>query len=870
MNIVNKLTLRHMRLNKRRTLVTIIGVIISVAMVTAVATLGFSFADLVQRQTIADEGEWHVLYSNVNKDQLEAIKQDEDTKHVALSRDIGYAYLEGGQNKYKPYLFVKEYDAQGFKQFPVYLSEGRLPQATGEVLLSEHIATNGKVKYKIGDTITLDIGNRMVIDSDDASLWQLEQDSPLQTDEEGENREWIENPITQTFTVVGFMKRPTWEYTWAPGYTILTYMDESLMSKYDLVHASVVLKKVSRSLYGHAEQIAEENNISSVSFNNNLLRFYGITNNDGLNKMLISVSAVIMAVIMIGSVSLIYNAFAISVSERSRHLGMLSSVGATKRQKRHSVFFEGAVIGLISIPIGIVGGLVGIGITFWYINSIIQGALGLSEKLHVVVTPMSILISCLVSLLTIFISTYIPARKASKISAIDAIRQATDIKLTGKAVKTSKLVRKFFGMEAEIGLKNLKRNKRRYKATVFSLVISILLFLTVSYFTDNLKKAYSLTLDGANYDISISIRGGDASEEDNRILQSFANLPDVTESNIVKESFLYAWIPEAMIADKLKEVVQQAPELLQDGKFRYGIQLIGINDEYLAPFARQIGVDPQKLHDPNRLSAIIVDTVPYRDKDVGKYVETKAIHAKIGQSIDLFNLNREKQEDVYLDKIEIVGLTDQVPMGIHPGGIDRFNVIVSETVLKKLVEHQVDLNLWSYSYLKSSDPLKTQEQIEESKANNMFVYNIYQNRQRDEQMILILSVFTYGFIVLITLISIANIFNTISTSVALRKREFAMLKSVGMTPKSFNKMLNYESIFYGVKSLLYGLPISFAAMVLIYKSLMNGFSYGFILPWMSILIVIATVFVIVGASMLYSSAKVKKENIIEALRQESI
>jgi putative ABC transport system permease protein len=135
---------------------------------------------------------------------------------------------------------------------------------------------------------------------------------------------------------------------------------------------------------------------------------------------------------------------------------------------------------------------------------------------------------------------------------------------------------------------------------------------------------------------------------------------------------------------------------------------------------------------------------------------------------------------------------------------------------------------------------------------------------------LLMSVFTYGFIVLITAISMANIFNTISTSIALRKREFAILKSVGMTPKGFSKMLNYESVFYGVKSLVYGLPLSILLMYLIYRSLGYTFNYGFTLPWNSIIFVMGAVFFIVISAMLYSSSKIKQESIVEALKQENI
>jgi putative ABC transport system permease protein len=869
MNIVNKLTIRHLKQNKRRTLVTMIGVIISVAMVAAVATLGVSFLDLMKKQSIADDGEWHVLYKAVNKDQLEAIQKDEETKSVVITRDRGYAPLAGAQNANKPYLFIKEYNVQGFKHFPIELREGRFPQADDEVVLSEEIASNAKVEYKIGDRLTLEVGQRIYKNSlGEEQL--LDQNTGLRKDNESTD-ETLENKITASYSVVGFIKRPTWESTWAPGYTVLTYVDESLIGANETVNASVILKDVKKSLYAHAESLAKENNIDieSISYNNNLLRYYGVTNNDGVQATLFSLCAIIMGVIIVGSVSLIYNAFAISVSERSRHLGMLSSVGATKRQKRNSVFFEGAIIGAISIPIGIVCGLIGIGITFWLINSTIKGAMGVTEKLSLVVTPYSILIACAVSILTIFISTYIPAMRASKISAIDAIRQSIDIKLTGKTVKTSKFIRKLFGIEAEIGLKNLKRNKRRYQATVFSLVISIVLFLAVSYFTDNLKKSLELSQSGVNYDIQVTTGSGEISD---RVLNAITSLDDITEYSVLKQISINAWIPEAEIAKELQEQVKVDPTLLKNGKYEYYISFHALDHKRLQAYAEQVGADYNQLIDPDpkNLSAIVIDTVPYEDEVAGKYVETKVVHKKIGDRLDLFVKEGEAGLETNLKKVKIAQLTDQYPMGVSSRGLGDINIIGSEQVMDQLIEDMNNGRSYSILYLKSADSMATQHEIEEMKENETYVYNVFQGRQQEEQMILLMSVFTYGFILLITAISVANIFNTISTSISLRKREFAMLKSVGMTPKGFNKMMNYESIFYGIKSLLYGLPISVVVMYLIHKSLMNSFSYQFVLPWISIIYVIVAVFVIVTSAMLYSSSKVKKENIIDALKQESI
>ncbi len=808
------------------------------------------------------DGEWHVVYKDVNKEQIEIIESDKETKKLVLSSDLGYAPLEGSQNEYKPYLFVKAFSSEGFKQFPVTLSEGRLPENENEIVISDSIELNGKVSLKIGDQLTLPVGNRILIDESGTKV-EYDQQTSLQMTE-GEISEELQNQVTREYTVVGVMKRVSWEPTFSPGYTVITYLDKSKLDENDQVNAVVVLEKVKKSLFKHAEQLAKENNISRVDFNSALLRYHGVTDNDGLNRTLYSLLAIIMSVIIIGSVALIYNAFAISVSERARHLGMLSSVGATKSQKRNSVFFEGIIIGLISIPIGLLAGIMGMGVTFWFINQFLEGALGVSEPLKVTITPYSIIGACGISMITIFISTFIPARKASKITAIDAIRQTSDIKLTRKAVKTSKWIRRMFGLEAEIGLKNLKRNKGRYRVTVFSLVISIVLFLSVSFFTDSLKKSLVLSQDGINYDIQVDADRESESELAD-LYRKIQALPDVTRSSVTRRLDLTTLVEKEKVADELKGTLKY-----EDGKAPYFLFLTGLDEESLKKYADQVGVDVKQLTDPEHISGIVVDTITYQDGQTGKFIEASGIHTKVGESIELMYDDYQAGEKFKLEDIEIAALTAQLPMGGFSYGLGTLNIIVSNQVIDQLMNDSIAGSVQPSLFLHSDDPMKTQQEIEEMKAQNLNIYNVYQSRQREEQMLMLLSVFTYGFIVLITAISIANIFNTISTSISLRKREFAMLKSVGMTEKGFNKMISYESIFYGLKALLYGLPFSLGIMFLIYKGTMNSFSYPFWIPWGSLGICFVSVFVIVGSAMLYSIAKVKKDNIIEVLRQENI
>ncbi|MGM0901633.1 MAG: ABC transporter permease [Bacillota bacterium] len=862
MNIINKVTLRHLKENKRRSLVTIIGVIISVAMITAVATLGVSFLDLLIRQDINKNGEWHVQYQDVTPDQIEGIAKDNETQTLILSSDA-YANLEESNNEYKPYLYFKNYNKTGMEHFPIEVLDGRLPQNEDEIAISEAIESNAKVDYKIGDQLTVDLGDRL----HKIEGTPLTQNHSLQRDEENIIEE-LENNETKTVTVVGTIERPDWEPTWAPGYTVIGYVDEKSLSENDTVDAFVVLPKVKSSLFEHAENLANTHGIEAVSYNSDLLRYYGVTKNDQLRTTLFSLAGIIMGVIIIGSVALIYNAFAISVSERARHLGMLSSVGATKKQKRNSVFFEGSVIGAISIPIGILAGIAGIGITFAFINKYLQGALGVSENLELVVTPSSILTACGISIITIFISTYIPAQKASKVSAIDAIRQTHDIKLSGKSVKTSKLVRKVFGMEAEIGLKNVKRNKKRYLATVFSLVISIVLFLTVSFFTDNLKKSLEMSQDDLQFDVQIY-----SSSLDREELESFTKLDHVTNASIIEAVQFEALIGMDEIPSLLKTRIETDGYALEDGKLAYYVELHAMDQESFNAYAKQVGVEGDDFTRQDTPSAILIDQISYQDYASGKFVESKSIETEVGNKIDLLTrptgeMENEQPERELVSSIRIGALTDIVPMGIYTGSLGSLTLIVPEATLDQLEIGSGMVN--TYAYLNTTDPMATQTAIEDRKETNLSIYNVYQRRQQDEQMIMLMSVFTYGFITLISLISVANIFNTISTSISLRKREFAMLRSVGMTPKGFNKMIHYESIFYGVKALVYGLPISVLVMLGIHRSIGNTFEYGFQLPWMSILFVIVMIFLIVGSAMLYSISKIKNENIIDTLKQENI
>lgn len=873
MNIINTLTLRHLKLNKKRTIVTIIGIILSAAMITAVATFVTSFVGMMQRSAIEDTGNWHVLYKNVPAKNIQKVITDRNTKAAAMSKDIGYALLEGSKNEDKPYLFIKAFDEQSFETYNIDLIEGRLPKNAHEIVISSHIAENGGVKYKVGDTLKLDVGQRHQKEGEDDLLLGQENSFVEQTQDHSGERFVTE--YSKEYTVTGIINRPNIEPYWSPGYTVVSWLDLNELTAEDSVNIAATWEKVNKKTNEAANVLAGNIGISgdSVRYNTELLRYHGIVGDNFLST-LYSLAIVVIILIITGSVALIYNSFAISISERSRHLGMLASVGATKSQKSRSVFYEGFVVGTIGIPLGVAFGTLGMGITFFLVQPLIEDAVRSGITLTLITSPTAILGAALLSIVTIFISAYIPARRAAKISPVDAIRQSQDIRLKARTVKTSRLTRFLFGFEAELALKNLKRNSRRYKATVFSLVISLVLFLSVSSLSYLTRRSTDIMGSDIPYDVRVYVNSSATQQEKKDFYSAIAKMDNVDDFVIKQLMDASVTLDNSYMPAELKELYQANIEEQSVKTYETFFQIISVDEKSLERYAREAGADAARLKDIQNPGGILINAVRIKNKE-NKYARVDQFDIKEGEKLK-FDLIANGTQD-FVSELEIVALADKTPIGESTlASPFQGMFIVSEEVFAQI---QAKLpegfdHVYNDMFIDSSDSEKLEESIleyqKQTSIASISIYNAEMERSQADRLYTFINVFLYGFVTLITAICAANIFNTISTSISLRKREFAMLKSVGMTPGSFNHMINYESLFYGIKALLYGLPISFGVMFLIYRSLRNAFDVGFEVPWVSVFTAIASVFVIVGSTMLYASSKIKKENIIDALKNENI
>lgn len=880
MNVLNRVTVKTLRRNRTRTLVTILGVILSAAMISAITTFIASMQQYLYDAAVAIEGRWETRLEQIPGKRAALLENDGDIKELGLIRNTGYALLEGCQNEDKPYLFVMDFSKEALSMLPVSLTEGRLPEREGEVVASRHISYNGGVNVEVGQTLPLNIGQRKT--DEGKTCWQ---NTPYLGQEET-----LTGSRQQTVTVVGICDRPDFERYSAPGYTLIGYWDSSAMQPGDVVSAYMTMRNP-RTIYETMERLEEQLGVMGSSFHGTVLRSMGVSLNDSFNQVLYGLGTILILLIIVGSIALIYNAFAISVSERSRQFGMLAGVGATSRQIYRSVLFEALVVGGVGIPLGLASGVAGIGITMHCLEgalgSLMEGvSSGGHASFHLVVSIPALVIAGLVALVTVLLSAWFPARRAAKNTAIDAVRQANDIRLRSRQVRGSRLVRRLFGIPADLALKNFRRNRRRYRATILSLVISLVLFISVSTFSQALQQSVGVAYQSTEADLVV-MSATEKAEQPVELLGAVQGLEAVDKAVLYRAYNASVFLPDSAMDSSWmqgRSVYRDA----KNGLIELDVTLIGMEDAAFSEWAHRVGLATQD--DTGPAQAVVLDRYRETIRD-GNDVTVRAgtiLNHTPGQSLTLnFKVYDDQQTDLPDDEkhstserlaasltLSAGGYAEIGPFGLeaYQEYSNNIRVIVPLSLTEKELEPVEEVVSHVNLVVGAEAHKQAEEQIDQlltSMALPYYVNNYAAELEANRNILLVLNVLSYGFIVLISLISVANVFNTISTNIQLRRREFAMLRSVGMTQGGFRKMMNFECLFYGFKALLYGLPVSLAISLWIHAVVYSGVRMDYGLPWGHIAAAVASVFVVVFITMLYAMSKIRKQNIVDQLRNEN-
>lgn len=849
MSILNRLTIKNLRLNKKRTIVTIIGIILSTALMVGIGLLFSSFQDLMIRDTIGYSGKYEAEYNDVDLIKLNDIKNKNFT--YFYEKPIGFSKIESS-NEYKPYMYITSVNKEYFNELK--LVDGSFPKNENEIVISNHVITNGGLNYKVGDIVTFKYGKRNIEGNDTLANSELV------------DGEFLNNEGTYTYKIVGIVERSNFESYSASGYTAFTV---DVNSDKGNVNLYVMFNK-NKKIIKQSEELAKELNYNGdINYNSTLLALYGESTYGNVMSSMGDMMIIMLSLVSIGCIIVIYNSFAISVMERKKEFGLLSSIGATKRQLSHTVFFEAVVVGVIGIILGILGAYIGIGCVILIINNLISDML--EYKLHLVTNPLFIIIPVIFMIIVIGVSAFIPSRRASKVSPIEAIRQNDDIKINKKKIRTSKLVLKLFGIEGEIALKNIKRNKKKYRVTIVSLFISIVLFISFSSYMNYTLNTASSVMGEVPYDYQISYFGDDPNNDK----EALDKINEIVKSSDVKEYVSYSVGNLSIIGD-----YTYSDEYLDFYKSAYGddgikalnnlkyqsIYILVLDDNSYNKYKKLVGLDKDSVILLNRFKGVSYGNNKRVNYDI-PVINNGNINIKICNFDDDDDVDTTKYCNKNIDNIFVTNKSfDLIEEFSY---MDDFKLIVN----KKLYDSISDSSTHYTQFNIISDNTNNIDKLTKDldKYSNVNYTNIKEAMKQANNLILAVKILMYGFISLVTLIGVTSVFNTISTSMALRKREFAVLRSIGLTNRGFNKILFFESLFFGMKSLIFAIPVSIGITVLIHYALADMVSIStIIIPWKYIIISIVSVFVIVLLTMMYSTSKIKKHNIIEQIREENI
>lgn len=857
MNIFARITARTMKENKTRTIVTIIGVILSTAMITAVATLGGTFQNFFIEYTKEQDGNWHVAGLSLPVKEAEKAEKQEEVVNSTKVAELGYAHYEHLLSPMMPYLYVQSFSENTRGMLPVALKEGKFPDSQNEVIIPDYLNANLEDGHQIliGDTLPLELGER------EYKGERLSQSNSYMGTETKAEESFVPKEKRE-FKVVGIYDYSSLVTSiGAPGYEIYAGSGNETGRYVDLY---VELKDVRKSYDFQKEVFGEYGSVTHES----LLRWYGVVDNDRFSTVYTGLLLILTAVIMTGSVLLIYNAFSISLRERSTQFGLLSSLGATKKQLRQSMRYEAFIVSFIGIPLGVISGIAGIGVTLHFIEEgLSQWLYGESKEIPLVVNAGAVLLSVMIAFFTVFISVWIPSKRIKRLSPMEAIRASEDIKIRPGEVKTGGWVFKIFGLSGMMADKNYKRDRKKYRTTIVSLSISILLFTTAALFQIYLIETGSFVMDVPAADVECVLYEPDKDgEKTDKILEK-------TEG--IKEIFSYekVYLMIQMPSEILGSVFKDRKVMADENSTVVSVETVILSDKTFEDMAKKEGISlaaykdtkvPRFLYTKNK-HAYNPSTQRYETQDY--FQEKGEKRAELG----LVTTSEKQEKEIFEPQGEVI-LGDAVENLPEKMGIRNtdFALFMSESMYRAFPEYfSRTFPVHTYN-IKCENPGVVSEtlekELEEQGIQSENVTNLNALYQQDRNTMMAVKILTYGFIILISLIAVANVFNTISTNLMLRRKEFAMLRSMGMSPKGFNRMLYYECLIYGCKSVLYGTVLTGIVSYLICKVIGIGADTGFVIPWSALFTAIAGIFIVVFASMIYAMCRIRKNNIVEELK----
>ncbi len=839
-NSYKALSGKYLKDNKKRTILTIIGIILSVALITSICTFILTVQNSMIENSKRSMGAFHVAITNVSEDEINKIQTNINVNSLGVMISKNAVPFIKDKNIELNYL-----NEAAFKLMNINLEEGQLPKSNNEVVIERWILRYFDEEVKVGDIIKIQDEDG---DEKDYTLSGIAKDD-WQNQGEGISKAYLiknDSNVKDDSTVLVEIK--------------------------DEADKQEVIKEVSNLVSSKSEVVQ----------NKDLLRLIGESSNADMNKSLFMIVFIVIGIVVLATVVVIYNAFHISIAERMKQFGLLRAIGTTKKQIMNLVIREASIMIFIGIPLGVFFGIVAVYCIAFTFNK--MSGLGEFSNLKVVTSPFVLLLSGGIGAATIYVSAYLPARSAGKISPLMAISSQSLIKKE-KRNRSGKFLGKVFKIDTAMALKNVKRNKRRFYITVLSMAISVTLFVTFMSFA-KFSNNFSEKVTEDN-DIAFNIYDNGNTEKldviNNKLIEEVRNISGVGEVYKHYNSILtQGFVEESAIP---KEVRQWAAENRDedlfkskvDGKNKSKISVVfqAYEDNKLnvaKKYIKEGSID--NLKDGEVI--IVRETTFFGDK---RSLIAPMANLKVGDDILISDVEYSDGQENFnskeLKKVKVAAIMDVQPFSdLDYQGV--LNVIGSKNTVKNIIEGNqqqmknfkvtdVGIKIKNESYLDKID--KSLKKIENTNAGIGY-YNKIESAKSEKAYKLQMSILLMGFIIVITLISAVNIVNTVTTNILLRNKEIAALKAIGMTRKQVRKMITFEGVLFGLYGGIIGSVVGTILAYILYNPMSNIRDFKFTLPWNSIIISIVAVIIMGYVSALIPLRRLSKQNIIDSIRGE--
>ncbi|MCB2343259.1 ABC transporter permease [Clostridium estertheticum] len=877
MKIMNEYTYNHMKKNKRHTISILIAITIASALLCSLCIFIHSKWETKLSTTIEESGYWHgELYNSIAGDKLKYVTENPEVETTMIKGPWVTAKLS---NTKLTYLTMRDANTNFWLDMGLKnnLIKGKLPKKYGEIVVSKLFFADNP-SYKIGDKVTLPTGNRM-LGSDLVN--------PQSTKQSGER---FLATGTNIYTIVGELDvSDTSAYD---AYIAMGYLDPLRIKPKDKL--TVYMRFVNpRTIYETLPRIAKATGLTkneygeyAVKYNTPLLNLYGISDKSGANVLIIMMIAMAIALtlLVMGSfILIIYNAFSLSANSRIKELSILKSLGATPRQIKFSVLYEGLLLWIIQLPIGIMIGYLFSHIVFSKVNKILSVTEDYKNA-YVSFSWVVVGFSIIISLITILVSAYIPARKMMKVSAITGIRQNnTKVKL--KKQKSHLIINKIFGIEGELAISQFSANKRALRTAVLSLSMCFILIAGYMNIIAIYNLAYSKNAEIPTHDMKISLKMIDKPSD--KMINEVTTLPEVKDSVIRRQARTSTYVTSKQESDVFAKyggfakVPSKHNILSENGKYRIIVTLVGLSDKSFKKYCEKIGADDESYYKNGVTKGVLLDSTNYVSENEKVVQKIPLLNIKRGDKLVINEKIENDMKTNYKFNAEVGQVTEIPPSELGMGGyslayivpMKNYQQLVSNFMPERMLESNsmvIDLLVGDEASPRMKKEL-TRICSSYLGSEDVTIWTLLDEKNNDELVQKSISIGVLSVALMFGLIGIINAFSTISNNLRLRKREFAMLRAVGLTPKGLNKMLMIEGLFFALTPIIVSIPIVlFICWFMLRLTFITWSEFMSVSPIVPILayamLIIASIFLAYGIS----STGVKKSNVIESIKDEIV